>query len=140
MGEARVRGERAVEIDAVALRPQLQGLASWASSAADSAEAWRSPRDRVRVGRRTLADAAGRALGCQHLKAASAPADERFYVCASIFGHHLISSSDSSGKGFVRPLAEVLRERAARLIVAREIDRTSHPLATVEALLRGQGP
>jgi lysine-N-methylase len=129
-----------------------QGLRAWTSALRARAaaklaasEAWRSPRDRVRRMAGWI-DAAARALDedCAEPTRWDAPAvealarDEAFYLHAVLFGHHLAGA---------QPLASALRDRALRCLLARRVrvpldepaNAQRHPLAAVEALMRGQG-
>lgn len=64
--------------------------------------------------------------------AASEPERERLYLRALTFGHRLAVEAT--------PLASALLERAARLLLARAMRRsTTHPLASLEAALRHRG-
>lgn len=67
---------------------------------------------------------------------------ERFYLGATLFGHHLVSEG--------QPLESALRDRALRLLLARRLGRerpddcaeltaAAFPIVVVEALMRGQG-
>jgi len=115
---------------AVAPLKQFFGkLADATALSAESADAWRSSRDRLRVHRRRIADAASRLAreGAVHPPHTQ---DEAFHLRATLFGHHALLGG--------LPLADALRERALRILVARAFERSEneHPLAIVEATLR----
>ncbi|MEJ7735040.1 MAG: YkgJ family cysteine cluster protein [Polyangiaceae bacterium] len=135
-----------------AVRPWAPGgLGAWtaalrtrAAAKRVASEVWRSPNDRVRRMAGWI-DAAARALddgaADAPLAAPGAPElarDEAFYLRAVLFGHHLAGA---------QPLATALRDRALRCLLARHVRVPSgepesaqrHPLAAVEALMRGQG-
>jgi lysine-N-methylase len=134
-----------------AVRPWApEGLGAWtaalrarAAAKLAASEAWRSPRDRVRRMAGWI-DAAAQALDEDAAGAPTAPAaqalacDEAFYLRAVLFGHHLAGAP---------PVASALRDRALRCLLARHVrvppgepeSAQRHPLAAVEALMRGQG-
>jgi lysine-N-methylase len=130
-------------LTAEALRPWLTALAARTRRRAEEDARWRSERDLARVAVRWLADAAAALLASGALPAAGPDTarSEAFYLRATIHGHQLMAADE--------PLARALRDRAARLAVARAMalglaggigDRAgAHPLALVEALLRGHG-
>jgi lysine-N-methylase len=111
--------------------------------------AWRSEHDLARRAMRWIAAATEALLDRAVLEAlvaapASAPADESFYVRALLHGRTLATAE--------LPLSLGLHDRAVRLLVARalplvlagcppgELDPAcDHPLALVEAMLRGHG-
>lgn len=153
-GSLATRGSRAIadaspssaEI-ATELRPELERIAATMRSAAEAADLWRSARDRTRILRHAALRAAAALLarGIEAtldapLPAASAsmpPWDqvEALAVRAALFGHQLLEG---------RPLAEGLRELAAKLLLARELAlaghfELGHPVACVMATLRGAG-
>lgn len=121
------------------LEERLTALGARVTHRLDQDGSWRSPKDLV-----------ARALGWLHesvlarlrgeviAATASPPEDERFYLRSLAFGLHLETSAG---------LAESLRDRAVRLVLARgfparaaaEDTAASRPLALVEALFRGQG-
>jgi lysine-N-methylase len=133
------------------LRAWTKALRTRAAAKLTASESWRSPHDRVRrmagwidAAARALDDgaAAAPALALDD-GAAGAPAlalahDEAFYLRAVLFGHHLAGA---------HPLASALRDRALRCLLARQVrvppgepeSAQQHPLAAVEALMRGQG-
>jgi lysine-N-methylase len=110
---------------------------------------WRSSRDLARRATRWIAAASGALLDPASLEAllarpAAAPEAEAFYVRALVHGHHLVNHG--------LPLSHALHDRAVRLLVARalpavfaaepadELDPAcAHPLALMEAMLRGHG-
>jgi lysine-N-methylase len=110
-----------------ALTRYFAPLATATAQTADSAEAWRSARDGARVGRRLVAEAAAR-LAREGPVHDAHGRDESFYLRATLFGHHALLQG--------LPLADALRERALRILVARAL-QAEHPLAIVEATLRG---
>ena len=83
-------------------------------------------------------DAAAQALDDGAAGAPALARDEAFYLRAVLFGHHLAGA---------QPLASALRDRALRCLLARHLrvppgepkSAQRHPLAAVEALMRGQG-
>ena len=115
-------------------------FAERALAAACSGEAWRSPRDRTRIMRRHVADAAAR-LSRDDLAMQSArlsrrwARDEAFYYRASLHGHSFVDPSV--------PLVDALRRAAVAIVVARHLGETGsfeeHPLAPVLAMVRGMG-
>jgi len=115
-----------------------------ASRKAEDDAAWRSERDLARQSMRWVGLAAADLLDSKLLaRVASQPTteEERFYVRAVVHGYEL---------GVALPLADALRDRAMRLLVARAMPpvrpealsadpAARHPLALVEALMRGHG-
>lgn len=111
-------------------------------------EGWRSKRDLVLLASRWISAAAAALADpdtCALLLSSppAAPRSEELYVAAMFHGHRL------TGK---RSVAEALRDRALRLVVARALPlvlarvpveerdpSAAHPLALVEATLRGHG-
>jgi lysine-N-methylase len=135
-------------VDPAAIAPFAAALAARAARRAAEDTSYRSERDLVLRGARWVAEAA-RALADPDLAAAllaappAAPRAERFYVAALLHGHRLAGA---------RPLATALRDRAARVLVARALGlvlaavpeperdpAAAYPLALLEALLRGHG-
>ncbi len=130
-----------------ALSMRLMALAGTTRAKRESAAAWRSDRDRARRLSGWLDDAAQALLEPATVEARLAEAapwvdQERFYLRATIFGHHLWSREQS--------LAQALRDRATRLLLARQAassvptecrDDASvpYPLTAVEVMMRGQG-
>ncbi len=110
--------------------------------------AWRSERDLVRQAIGWVAAAAAALLDADTLAALLAapiaqPRAEDLYLRALLHGHHLVGAL---------PLSLALHDRAVRLLVARalpavfaalraeELDPAcAHPVALVEAMLRGHG-
>ncbi|MEZ4294389.1 MAG: YkgJ family cysteine cluster protein [Polyangiaceae bacterium] len=160
LSEAGVNAALSVERppSAEALAPWVEAVAARTAEKRDSADRWRSARDRVRVGSQRLAEAAAhlrepgaldRLLAANSSEAAKHGVDaglERFYVTASLHGHALIGDV---------PLAHALRDRAVRILLARalgeraagaggaETERVSRDreeaLPLVEAMMRAQG-
>jgi lysine-N-methylase len=125
-------------------RPWLEALAPAAAHRAREEASFRSPRDLARLGARWIADTSARLLEPEALAALlTAPAPrpdlERFYARAVLHGHALFTAG--------LPLTRALRDRAVRLLVARAATLVpppddaafEHPLAVVEAILRGHG-
>jgi lysine-N-methylase len=125
----------------------VAALAAKAARRAKAQNAWRSERDLCRRGVNVIA-AAGALLADRDVLLAVAagagevPGDERFYLRAALFGHQMV--------GYPLPVA--LRDRAVAMWIARvfplaaealypgeEEPAFAHPLALVEALLRGHG-
>ena len=164
---ARVAGGDLSEAGAIAalagpVAPSPEELAPWIAALVqrtaakrESADRWRSPRDRVRVASALLADVAASLRDEATLAAAlagpGAPSAratgpsrrdvEAFYVTANLHGHALVGEI---------PLAHALRDRAIRLLLSRAVPaRTTsiqgvdpgvaHPLPLVEAMMRAQG-
>jgi lysine-N-methylase len=111
----------------------------------DEKARWRSERDLVRRGFRWLALASASLLDPGVLPAVlAAPASELFYFRALLHGHRLVGPS---------PLSRAFMDRAVRILVARALPPVlaadppkavpegvrAHPLALVEALIRGHG-
>jgi lysine-N-methylase len=131
-----------------ALVPLVEALAEAAGRRAREDAGWRGTR--AFGGRAVrLVHAAARALlepgalGSVLVAPPAHAASEAFYARASLHGHELVGAL---------PLADALRDRAVRLLVARALPRAldaigddgsdpafGHPLALVEATLRGQG-
>lgn len=125
----------------------LAALSAKASRRAKAQNAWRSPKDLCRRGVSIVAAAASLlsdpdVLAAVAAGAGAAPLDEAFYLRVALFGHQMV--------GY--PLAVALRDRAVAIWVARafalaaealypgeEEPAFEHPLALVEALLRGHG-
>jgi len=148
LSEAGVRAAlgSATAPQAEELRPWIAALCERTANKLESAERWRSARDRVRVASRLLADTAASlkdptALGLVLGGHGAAREIEAFYVTASLHGHALIGEI---------PLAHALRDRAVRMLLARALPETAermrcddpgreHPLPLVEAMMRAQG-
>jgi lysine-N-methylase len=122
--------------------PWLVALAHRAARRVREDAVWRSERDLARLASSWIADAAEGLVSSKALSLpAPAPASEAFYLRAALHGYKLFGDL---------PLTVALRDRAVRLLVARALPavfaRTgatdpacAHPLALVEALLRGHG-
>lgn len=136
-------GERGAPAVA-AVRPHLEALAALAATRRDAARD-RTARDRIR-GLASWTEAAARALldpatAAARLESAPFPAHERLYLAAVLWGHHLVASP--------RQLAAALRDRATRLLLARQMafslpgaaahdPAAAFPIAGMEAMMRGQ--
>ncbi|WP_437650230.1 YkgJ family cysteine cluster protein [Sorangium sp. So ce362] len=145
-GGAIARFERPEALAPAALGPWLAALHGRAARRAREDAAWRSERDLARRATRwiaaaTLALAEPDLLGALLLAPVRAPDRERFYLRAALHGHRLLGAL---------PLSLALRDRAARLVVARALPvivagadaddpACAEPLALVEAMLRGHG-
>jgi lysine-N-methylase len=125
------------------LAPWIEALAVRARARVASAGAWRSARDRSRQASSWIAAAAEDLCDPAACAAAlEAPLrfrrDEVFFARAMIHGHLLAGEL---------PLAAALRDRAVRLILGRALPGAlppdeparAHPLALVEAMMRGHG-
>ncbi|WP_433936249.1 YkgJ family cysteine cluster protein [Sorangium cellulosum] len=146
-GDAIARFERPDPLEPAALGPWLAALHRRAARRAREDAAWRSERDLARRATQWIA-AATFALADPDLLAAlllsppRAPDRERFYLRAALHGHRLLGAL---------PLSLALRDRAARLVVARALPlicaeagadgdpACAEPIALVEAMLRGHG-
>ena len=133
-------------IDPEALRPWIEALHARASRRAAEDEVWRSEADLARITTRAIADTAAAlllpgALAALLASPAPAPASEAFSLRATLHGLRLIGEL---------PLVQALRDQAVRLLVARALPATfaaltatdrafQHPLALLEAMLRGHG-
>jgi lysine-N-methylase len=128
-----------------ALLPWIEALAARAERRSREDDAWRSERDLGRRATRWIARAAADLLQPGALEVVlaapvAAPASEAFYLRAVLHGHRLAGDL---------PLSLALRDRAARLVVARALPLAfadgerdpacAHPLGLVEAMLRGHG-
>jgi lysine-N-methylase len=126
-----------------AIAPWIQALASRAEARVASAGGWRSPRDLSRRGSVWIASAArslcdGRALSAALASSTGFRKDEAFCARALIHGHMLVGGP---------PLSAALRDRAVRFLLARALPGSiparepwrAHPLALVEAVMRGHG-
>ncbi len=129
--------------EAAAFAPWIHALAARAEARVDSAGAWRSPRDLSRVASAWIAAAAGalrdgRALAAALVSSSGFSRDEAFCARAVIHGHGLVNGL---------PLVSALRDRAVRFVLARALPGSIpagepwrvHPLALVEAVMRGHG-
>jgi len=103
---------------------------------------WRSPRDRSRLRSDWLCNAAASLLDApvvaSTMAAQPTPRDEAFTLRASLWGYQILTPDLVTG----------LRDRAIRFLVARRCHditpdavepAASHPIAAVEAMMRGQG-
>jgi lysine-N-methylase len=131
----RAAEERAAPPDDAALAPWIEALAERTAAKLEAAERWRSRRDRVREASRSLAEAAASLKDEASRRAAlageGAPRPlEAFHVKAALHGHALLGEI---------PLADALRDRAMRIILARMIRGVAYPLPLVEAMMRAQG-
>jgi lysine-N-methylase len=133
-------------IDPGVLRPWIEALHGRASRRAREDEVWRSERDLARLTTRAIAETTRAlllpgALAALLAQPAPAPASEAFSLRATLHGLRLIGEL---------PLVHALRDQAVRLLVARALpaafaalgteDRAfAHPLALLEAMLRGHG-
>jgi lysine-N-methylase len=140
---------RPAPIAGAAVLPWIEALHRRALRREHEDAAWRSERDLARRATRWIAAAAGALCDPASLDAllaapAAAPRAEAFYLRALVHGHQLVTGS--------LPLSLALHDRAVRILVARalpvalaalpaeELDPASaHPLALVEAMLRGHG-
>lgn len=125
----------------------VAALGAKAARRAKAQSAWRSERDLCRQGVSIIAAAAALladmdVLGAVTAGAGQAHKDEHFYLRTALFGHQIV--------GY--PLSVGLRDRAVAMWIARvfplaaealypDVDEPSflHPIALVEALLRGHG-
>jgi lysine-N-methylase len=114
----------------------------------DRESTWRSGRDLARRASRWISLAAGAILDPDALSAllaapVAAPGSEAFYLRALLHGHQLVGGL---------PLSRAFVDRAVRILVARvmplvfaaeppgDLDPScAHPLALVEAMMRGHG-
>ncbi len=133
-------------LDAAVLHPWLAALADTATELAGWDAQWRSEQDVARRGTVWVARVAAGLGAPGVLEAllrdpAPEPEVERFYLRALVHGHRVVRGV---------PLADALRDLAVRLLVARAFTsfvteeerhdlRTEHPLALVEAMMRGHG-
>lgn len=141
---ARDAAESASPPTAEMLARHLEALADLAAVRHEAA-AERAARDRIRVlaewaelAARTLRDPE---IAAQRLAEVPHPERERFYLRAVVWGHHLAERRLS--------LAQALRDRALRLLLARQMARTispaaqadpsaAFPITGMEAMMRGQ--
>ena len=135
------------DLDERAAARWLAALADKAARRAKAQNAWRSPRDLCRRGVSIVAAAASLLADPDVLAAVAAGAgaaapDEDFYMRVALFGHQMV--------GY--PLTVGLRDRGVAIWIARAFPLAAealypgdaepafeHPLALVEALLRGHG-
>lgn len=129
--------------DEGALRPWIEALCVRTAARVESADAWRAKGDRARLAGHWIDAAARRLRDRDARRALIADAspfgrDERFYLRALIHGHQLVGDA---------PIEVALRDRATRILLSRALPGAlpegeaarSHPLALVEAMMRGQG-
>ncbi|MBW2457919.1 MAG: YkgJ family cysteine cluster protein [Deltaproteobacteria bacterium] len=147
IGAAELALEQASPPAPTALAMRLMALAGATSGKRESTAAWRSERDRARRLSVWLDDAAQALLDPAAVAARLAEgarwlAHERFYLRATLFGHHLWSREQS--------IAQALRDRATRLLLARQLAESvppecqddaaaPYPLTAVEVMMRGHG-
>ncbi|MFT3772828.1 MAG: YkgJ family cysteine cluster protein [Minicystis sp.] len=125
------------------LAPLLDALVARARARIASADAWRGAQDRSRRASHWIAAAAERLLDPAARAAFLADGgryrqDEIFFLRAQIHGHQLAGEI---------PVAAALRDRAVRLLLSRALPDAlpegdparPHPLALVEAMMRGHG-
>jgi lysine-N-methylase len=137
--------------DPAAMRPALFALAERARQRLNIDGSWRSPSDLALRSIRWILDAAtllsGEPAELARILATPPSSDEgtseAFYLRAGAYGHHFVLG--------VAPLAHALRDRAVRLVLTRTIRTVvgpdeqqqepvlRHPLALIEATLRGHG-
>ena len=125
--------------------PWIEALARRAARRVREDAVWRSPHDLARLASSWIAEAAEELLSSKALSlpspAEGVAASEAFYLRAALHGYKLFGDL---------PLTVTLRDRAVRLLIARTLPtifaRTgatdpacAHPLALVEAMLRGHG-
>jgi lysine-N-methylase len=130
----------------------LEPLAAQTSARAVSTAAWRSQADRSRRLSDWLQVASHALLDTAQVTARlSDPLEqrqsERFYLRASLFAYELISPKAPTS---APPLATALRDRAVRMLLARQMRKhidppwahdpsAEHPITAVEAMMRGHG-
>jgi lysine-N-methylase len=133
--------------DEAALAFPLMALSGRAAAKLEAVRSWRSERDRTQQLAVWLAAGAQALLEPTRVEQALAGAElhrrhERFYLQATLFGHHLAIEPV--------PLDRALRDRATRLLLARQLahdvpdECASHPavpypLTAVESMMRAQG-
>ena len=124
------------------LAPLVTALAARARARVASADAWRGAQDRSRRASHWISSAAASLLD-PAARAASLGddrfrRDEIFFLRVQIHGHQLVGDL---------PLAVALRDRAVRILLSRALVEAlpegdparPHPLALVEAMMRGHG-
>ncbi len=132
--------------DLAELLPWAEALCERALAKSESANAWRSEKDRVRVVSALLLNAAKTLRDPDVLLSLLNGANgqnqaEEFYFQTNVFGYALLGEI---------PLAQALFDRALRLLLARNIRRQAadipvfdpgneHPISLVEAMMRAQG-
>ena len=130
-------------IDPAEVLPWIDALARRAARRVREDAVWRSERDLARLATSWITEAAEGLLSSLSLAnpTAAVAASEAFYLRAALHGYKLFSDL---------PLTIALRDRAVRLLVARALPDVftragatdpacAHPLALVEAMLRGHG-
>ena len=125
--------------------PWIEALARRAGRRVREDAEWRSERDLARLASSWIAQAAEGLLSSTPLSCPAPTPDvaasEAFYLRAALHGYKLFGDL---------PLTVALRDRAVRLLVARALPAVfarngaddsacAHPLALVEAMLRGHG-
>lgn len=128
--------------DPIALAPWIDALVARSEARVAAADAWRAARDRSRLASAWIA-AAARSLRDPHTLASALACarfrrDEVFHLRAVLHGHQLVGEL---------PVARALRDRAVRVLLSRALPPAlpdaeptrAHPLALVEALMRGHG-
>ncbi|APR75792.1 Hypothetical protein A7982_01138 [Minicystis rosea] len=125
-----------------ALAPLVTALVARTRARVESADAWRGAQDRSRRASHWIASAAASLLDPAARAVSLAEhrfrRDELFFLRAQIHGHQLAGDL---------PVAVALRDRAVRILLARALPAalpegdpaSSHPLALVEAMMRGHG-
>ncbi|MEZ4298463.1 MAG: YkgJ family cysteine cluster protein [Polyangiaceae bacterium] len=144
---AREAFEEAGVGDLAIAAAHVKALGRKAARRAKAQNSWRSEKDLCRRGVNAIAGAATlladpEVLAAVALGAGAQGQDERFYLRAALFGHQMV--------GY--PLVTSLRDRAVAMWIARvfplavsalypgeDVPAFAHPLALVEALLRGHG-
>lgn len=134
-----------LDIDPLQVLPWIEALARRAARRVREDAVWRSPHDLARLACSWIADAAEELLSSQALSLPSPTAkiatSEAFYLRAALHGYKLFGDL---------PLTTTLRDRAVRMLVARALPTIfarvgaadpacAHPIALVEAMLRGHG-
>ena len=132
-------------IDPTEVLPWIDALARRAARRVHEDAVWRSERDLARLATSWIAEAARGLLSSEPLSLSdpspAVAASEAFYLRAALHGYKLFGDL---------PLTIALRDRAIRLLVARALPEVfaragatdpacAHPLALVEAMLRGHG-
>ena len=124
------------------IAPVLAAFAAKAKAKAETARAWRGATDRTRLASGWIAEAAERlgdpATLADALASPSVRTSELFFLRSQLHGRLLVSEG---------PLVDALRDRAARLLLARVLPASlpegdpayMHPIALVEAMMRGHG-
>lgn len=126
-----------------AIAPLLAALAARAKGRVETADAWRGARDRSRLASHYIRDAVEKLLHPETLSATLTDpgpfrGDEAFFLRAQIHGRLFAGGA---------PMAAMLRDRAARVLLARVLPASlpegdparAHPIALVEAMMRAHG-